>query len=132
MIYQNSVKIISEIPPIYLVSEHRHDFRAHYFSPTEYIAVDGNRDYLRRVGDFKYEGTKWVEWSLDSESSIKELREKLLWKTRGVDGKGESRHVLLCECETSHLKAILATQPQIIETIYEKVIKSILKTRKTK
>jgi hypothetical protein len=131
MLIQNSIKILTN-PPFYLVSEHRHHFNTYHFDNESEISVDGGHEYARRCGDFKGEGKDWVEWCLDEKSSLKELREKLLWKTRGVDGKEAPHHVLLCECETDHLKAILATQPQIIETIYEKVIKSILKTRKTK
>ena len=130
MIYQNCIKVICETPPVYLVSEYRHDFQAYYFNKEEYIAVDGNCSYLRRVGDFKYEGTKWIEWSLDDKSSPKELREKLLWKTSSPSHSDKPHYLPLCECSMIYLKFILKDRPEIKNSIYEKVIKSILKTKK--
>jgi hypothetical protein len=131
MIIQNALKILTK-PPFYLVSEYRHHFNTYVFDNETKISVDGGLEYTRRCGDFKGEGKDWIEWTLEDGASMKELREKLIWKTLGLTGVEKPHYVLLCECSAPHLKAILKTQPQIVGTVYEKTIKSILKNRKHK
>jgi hypothetical protein len=52
------------------------------------------------------------------------------WGTYGKSGKDPLKYVRLVDCETPHLQAILKTQWQIANTVYEKIIKSILDDRR--
>lgn len=130
MIIQNCVKILECSPPKYLVSKFTHDFQTYVFKDKTSISVDGGASYIRRAGNLSDESVMWAEWSLDNKSFMRDLRNKLLWNTRGVSGREKPHYVPLIDCSSDHLNAILKTQSQINNTIYEKVIKSILKFRK--
>ena len=61
-------------------------------------------------------------------SPFEKIVKKLRWGTYGKSGKNKLRWVKLINCSTSHLEAILRTQP--INAITKKVIKEILSQRK--
>lgn len=139
-ILQNAIAILENYPNItYLVSSHVHDLKEYVFKDKTTIFVDGGHDYLRRGGSALGENglggyaNKWMEFSLNEKVPFNYLKDRLLWGTRGKDGKQKLKYVLLKDCETEHLKAILTysspTGKSIKGTIYEKVIKNILKER---
>jgi hypothetical protein len=66
-------------------------------------------------------GPKWKpEWEL------------LRWGTYGKDGKGPLKFVLLVNCETDHLQAILRTERWHLDKNYDDAICAILWKRGTK
>jgi len=123
--------IIEDWPDVsFLVSSHVHDFRTHTFHDGTTISVDGGRDYIKRCGPPNHAGygTKWMEYSLGGAEPLDVIKQKLLWGTRGKDGKQPFRWVRLIDCSAEHLQAILDTQ--IISSLYRDVIKSIMETEK--
>ena len=132
MIIQNAIKIIESKEPTYLVSSHRHDYVTYTFKDGTDIFLDGGCQsgdggyYFRSNGTLNRKG-KCMNWFLLNTSKFQTVCNRLLWKTRGKNGDEEPRYVLLKDCTKSHLRAILKTQPQIKGTIYEKVIKYLLK-----
>jgi hypothetical protein len=90
------------------------------------ISLDGGHEYVRlgygEEGDF-------ISLYLDENSTSEEIHEKLVWGTRGIDGKGEVEYKPLSELDTSHLQAILKTQTQISE-LYKNAIRTELRRRK--
>lgn len=133
MIIQNAIQIL-EGNEKFLVSSHVHDFRTHTFEDGTSISVDGGYDYIKRCfpeGDTGY-GKKWYGYSLNSSDPFDTIKERLLWGTRGIDGKQPLNWVRLIDCSTTHLQAILEYPYQIGKTlspIYTKVIKHILSGR---
>lgn len=119
MILQNAlmVNVTGEI----IVSTHRHDFvsdkSGRYF-------VDGGHEYLRRTVANEGEIT---DLSLSHLATQEELIDKLVWGTYGKSGKEPRKWVLLKNCETDHLEAILKIPGLAAYTI--KTIKEILKRR---
>jgi hypothetical protein len=114
-----------------IVSTHRHDFVTTYFKNGAFLSVDGGRDYLKRAGDIEGHGKRWKDISLLDESPFRIVKERLVWGTRGIDGKSPLKYVFLKDCSDLHLRNILETQPQIYKIpLFEKVIKLILKTSK--
>lgn len=120
---QNAIWIIK--PDIYLVSSHRHDFRAYEFDEIEpgtgrklSIAVDGGDGpygYARRVGAL-YDSNRlrlYEERCLTTEDPFERIAEWLVWGTRGKDGKSPLRFRPIKEFTTDHLEAILANCPDI-------------------
>jgi len=123
-IIQNAIKITDGKKIIYLASFGGHDFKNYQFKDGREVYIDGGLLYIRRgytnKNDFK-------DWSLNSESPFDEVIEKLLW---GQYKNGIHIFKPLYECSARHLRAILKTQTQIKNTLYEKVIKEILNLRK--
>ena len=143
MIIQNAVKITENHPEeFFLVSAHRHDYNTYTFKNGNTISVDGGNEYIRRGGcnpiPSKHSkaneqflngyATDWIEWCIDSGEPFDVIKSKLLWGTRGKDGKSPLKYVLLCKCETEHLEAILKTQ--VLSPAYAKVIKSLIRERR--
>jgi|GEM_PF-6122369 hypothetical protein len=125
MIIQNAVKVTCTKKPVYLVSTHSHDFQSMEMPNGKMVAVDGGRSYIRRCFTTHLDG--YEEWNLDTmKSDFNECVAKLLWGTRGKNGDEPLTYVLLYDCNVAHLKAILDTQPQIKDTIYERVIQHLL------
>ena len=62
-------------------------------------------------------------------ASLEERAEKLVWGTRGKDGDQPLKYVLLKDCETDHLEAILDTQDRAANHITD-TIAYILKERR--
>ena len=130
-IIQNAVMIIEDWPDVsFLVSSHVHDFRTHTFHDGTSISVDGGRDYIKRCGPPNWAGlgTKWMEFNLDDKEPFIVIKNRLLWGTRGKDGRQPHKWVRLMDCSTEHLQAILDTQA--ISPLYRDVIKSIMEVEK--
>jgi hypothetical protein len=133
-IIQNAIKIVESYPEeVFLVSAHRHDFKQHVFKNGETIFVDGGNEYIRRGGSalgngfFPAKGYAelWVDWSLSDDIPLDVIAQKLLWGTRGKDGKQPLKYVRLASCETDHLQAILKNVPNLSD-LYNQVINLII------
>ncbi len=98
----------------------------HDYVEYEGHSVDGGGDYFR----YGYPSgckDKIELLFLNENDSLEMKKKKLIWGTRGKDGKQPLKWVKLIECETDHLKAILKQvtphQP------HTEVIQSILEDR---
>lgn len=105
-IIQNAVYLTKENK--FLMSKHVHDFVS-FVVDGQQCSIDGGNEYLKRSGSFE-NMPGIAEWSLDDSDPFEEIAAKLLWGTRGKDGKDPFRWVPLSECTTEHLRAILNTQ----------------------
>lgn len=134
MLIQNAVMITTEWPKqVFLVSSHRHDYRTYTFADGSTVSVDGGLDYVRRgfstKGLASQYGVAWVEYNLDSTEPFSVIKHKLLWGTRGVDGKQPLTYVRLFDCTSKHLQAILDypyPPGKQLSPIHAEVIKDIL------
>ena len=123
-IIQNAVYIPED--NIYLVSSHVHDFiewasdkdGASYF-------IDGGREYFRSCNDIlNLEGaSRIIDYRLTEDTPWELIATHLLWGTRGVNGDKPLTYKPIMSLTIDHLRAILKTQPQIVGTITEKVVK---------
>lgn len=115
-----------------MVSAHRHDFVTYKFKDGTDIFLDGGCQsgdggyYSRSNGPLNRKG-KCQNWFVNNKTPFKTVCDRLLWGTKGKNGDKEFKYVLLKDCSKTHLRAILKTQDQIKGTIYEKVIKHLLK-----
>ena len=66
---------------------------------------------------------------LYEDDPLDHVARNVLWGTRGKDGNKPLKWIKLWDAEDDHLAAILATQPQVKGTIYEKVIRYIQSNR---
>lgn len=98
-----------------------------FYSSVRYFMVDGGLDYIRQSANEKHEVTYL---NLYENSTIEELADKLIWGTYGKDGKQPFKYVLLKNCETEHLQAILNIGD--IGTLYSRTINYILNQRNEK
>lgn len=137
MLIQNAIKITENHPEeFFLVSEHQHHYNSYKFKSGESVAVDGGTAYTRRSFSTKSNyGTDWMEWCLDSEEPFYTIKNRLLWGTRGKDGKQQLKYVRLVTCETDHLENILKElvwrkNGSEVRQIYIDVIEDILSDRK--
>jgi hypothetical protein len=127
-IIQNAVWIPED--NVYLVSSHVHDYRTHKFKDGHEYDVDGGREYIRRgATSFDALNSRVEDYCLSENSPIKDIREKLLWGSRGKDGKSPLRYSPIRTLEADHLQAILDNVPQIHPT-HEKIIKYWLNKKK--
>ncbi len=134
MIIQLAVKIIEDLNNVwYLKSTHRHDYVSHKFKDGSSIFLDGGDKfndggyYFRSNGSLNRQGL-CENWCLNEECDFLTIKNKLLWGTRGKDGKEKLKYVPLVECETSHLQAILDNVPNIND-LHKSVIEAILEDR---
>ena len=127
-IIQNAVWIPED--NIYLVSSHVHDYRTHKFKDGNEYDVDGGCDYIRR-GATSFEALKLrvVDYCLTNKSPIKDIREKLLWGSRGKDGRSPLRYSPIRLLEADHLQAILDNVPQI-HPVHKKIVQYWLAKKK--
>lgn len=71
------------------------------------LAVDGGADYLKKAfGD----ASKVEDLSITNNSTPEEVRARLLWGSRGVDGNSPLTYSPIGNLTTEHLEAILRTQ----------------------
>lgn len=109
---QNAVKIIENENFLYLNSFYRHDYCSYSFSDGSTVIIDGGcgladgGHYTRGNGPLDRPG-KCENWSLWDKSSLKEIRSKLLWGSRGKSGKEPFKYSPFAELELDHLRAIL-------------------------
>ena len=108
-ILQNAVKIIEDGEISYLISSYRHDFVRYDFKNGATRALDGGTAYFKRGcgGPDLEPGNKIEDYSLTEESSFEDTCRKLMWGSRGKDGKGPLKYSPFAELELDHLKAIL-------------------------
>jgi len=125
---QNAIRIIDE--DIILISRSTHD----YVEYNGYM-VDGGRDYIR------YSIPKGKEDNVEKlflydDEPIESAINKMIWGTRGKDGKQPVKWVKLKNCEEDHLKNILDYQKKTnvhnIDNLIIKVIESILQNYRRK
>jgi len=122
-ILQNAIWVC-ELQEI-LVSTHVHDYVSRQVGENYYM-VDGGHEYLRRSVN---KPGLVVDLTIYSNSTLAEKVQRLVWGTRGKNGDQKKKFVLLRQCETDHLKAILATQT--VGALYQTVIETILTMRET-
>jgi hypothetical protein len=96
-----------------LYSLHRHDFKGHTDANGEFYFIDGGFDYVRTSYN-KIPAAMHTIFDTDAHELI---RQHFHWGTYGKDGNQPLTQVLLKDMETSHIKAILATQSHIPEFI---------------
>lgn len=106
-------------------SIHVHDLQATTLDDGLAVFTDGGLEYLHRslgVHDPRIELL-----DLKDTDAPETIRARLLWGTRGPEGKDKFRWCLLNECETSHLENIIANAKP--SELRKKVIMEILKER---
>lgn len=107
MIIQNAVRLSTgEI----LNSVHFHDYISRKLPNGNTVMIDGGCDYFRSSGN--KDNCECLRLTAE-ESTIQEIRQKLLWGTRGKDGKEPLEYKLISTLDKDHIKAILDTQKQI-------------------
>lgn len=107
-----------------LISRNTHDYQSKdgYF-------VDGGLDYCR-YGCPAGGENKFKQLFLDEDSTLNELKEKLIWGTRGLQGGTNVGWVKLIDCDTNHLNNILIQIKRRSNLeLRVKVIESILEDR---
>jgi len=127
MIIQNAV-YIPELKK-YLVSSHRHDYVSCRLKNGEICINDGGHDYLRHSVNTK---GKVKDFSLLDTDNFNRIKWRLLWGTRGKDGKKPLKWIRLVDASTTHLRAILKYDEKLdvhLSELQKKVINSILKDR---
>ena len=113
-----------------IVSTHRHDYVTSYFEDGSCISADGGLDYFKR--SFNCSGNhRYKDISLVESDCLNKKIDCLVWKTFGKNNEyaPDGKWFLLRDLTKSHLKAILKTEKQIKNTVYEKAIKEILKNK---
>lgn len=130
MIIQNAL-YIPELDE-YIVSTHRHDYVSRTLKNGEIVATDGGCEYFR--GTVNHPKVK-KEFHLVDTDNFNRIKWRLLWGTRGKDGKKPLKYIRLVDASTAHLKAILKYDKSLavhLSDIQKKVINSILESRKSK
>lgn len=117
---QNAIFIPSE--DLYLKSVHVHDYVVHEPRPGVHWSCDGGLSYLRRGWGPINKRDSWEDWCLYEDDPFDTIAAKMLWGTRGKDGRSPLRYRPIASLELDHLQAILATQPQIKGKIVERVV----------
>lgn len=129
-ILQNSIKIVEDGEISYLQSFRRHDYRVHSFKDGSTIFLDGGcsqangGDYFRSNGSLDRPG-KCEKWFLHDDSPFELIAAKLLWGSRGKDGKQPLKYTPFAELELDHLKAILDYSSKLAVGLSELQIKVI-------
>ena len=96
----------------------------------KYFYIDGGSECSRSGGDFDLiKDGRIIDFSLYEKDPFEKIVKRFLWGTYGKSGTGKFKWVLLVDCDTDHLKAILETQIHIRGGIIEKIVKHILKER---
>lgn len=84
-------------------SMHRNDFQTHTDANGKVYMVDGGLDYFKRsVHKDQVDTSVTIDDPTDPE-----VRNHMVWGTRGKDGDQPLTYVLLRDMETSHIEAIL-------------------------
>lgn len=112
---------------VYLISTNVHDFREHRFKDGSILAVDGGREYARRVGDlFELDAAgRYIECCLRDDMPFEYIADRLIWGSAGQDGKGPMVFRPIKEWAHKpdgerHLRNILANCPKI--NLYHKKV----------
>lgn len=118
IILRNSAKCLNCNEEI--ESKHRHDFVSCYCAN---LQVDGGHDYIKR--NFR---DKYLETSIES-NDLLVAREYFEWGSFGKNGDEPKHYIKLKDMETSHIQAILETQPHIRNSVVEELFKLELQYR---
>ena len=124
-IIQNAAKVTEGNQVTYMISTSRHHFEEYQFKSGGSYHIDGGRDYFKRGcgGDF---GSGTVEdWCLTESSPFEECCQKMIWGSRGKDGKQPLKYTPFAELELDHLKAILDYSDKLAIGLSELQIKVI-------
>jgi len=112
-IIQNAIRVLEDGE--ILVSSHVHDYVSHVTKTGKMYAVDGGREYLRRVFPSipsNEDGNTppiYEDLSLDiDDNSLNEILDELLWGTYGKDGKSPLKWKFIKDLELDHLEAIIS------------------------
>lgn len=129
IIYQNAFYV----PSIdkYFVSTHVHELVKYTDEEGKSFFVDGGNEYFRCGGDKSVED-KIVRFGLTSSSRLKDIRDKLLWGSRGKDGKQPMEFRPIKSLTLSHLKNIKKNCPyasRVVKKVVEYWIKKKLKKK---
>lgn len=126
-ILQNAAKITEKGEISYLISTHRHDFVQYKFKNGYIINYDGGKDYFKRGfgGPDLEPGDKIEDYSLTEESYFEKCCQKMIWGSRGKDGKGPLKYSPFAELELDHLKAILQYSSKLAVGLSEIQLKVI-------
>lgn len=103
-ILQNAFKIKANGQ--FLISTHRHDCQTAEVGDKFYL-IDGGADYRRVGGHIVSEPELIEDLFITSGMPLKEMAQKLLWGTRGINGDRPLEYKLMKDLEKSHLEAIL-------------------------
>lgn len=99
---QNAIRIVEDGKII--KSCHVHDYVTHTTPSGKQYMLDGGTEYVRSS---LWQPGEVEELYLTTENSVEEVMDKLVWGTYGPKGDQPLRWVLLKECSTDHLQAIL-------------------------
>lgn len=124
-ILQNVGKITEDGKVTYLISTHRHHFDEYQFKSGGVYHVDGGNDYLKRGSGGDFGGGKVEDWSLTEADSFDGCCRKLVWGSRGKDGKGPLKYSPFAELELDHLRAILQYNDKLAVGLSEIQLKVI-------
>lgn len=108
-----------------LQSYHRHDYKEYTDANGYTYMVDGGCDYLRRGGS-GLQVAPAEEMSVTDESPFDQIRSAMVWGTRGKDGKSPLVYKHICDLDTDHIEAILATQTHISTTTRDILTKELI------
>lgn len=95
-----------------LTSHHRHDYVEHKDENGHTYAVDGGKEYLRRVGPLDHK-----DLSVTTKDTFEVVREAFLWGTYGKEGAEVFKRTPLCELEDEHIQAIVDTQKHLSDEV---------------
>lgn len=127
MIIQNAVRILTpDNQEIFLRSVGVHDFRCYNFNDGTFFAVDGGKEYIRRVGRIP-DGYGYEDWSLDDSHPFDIICQRLLWGARGDDGK--PRLVPISTLTVDHLRNILRDYADKLSPVQLSVIERFIKEK---
>lgn len=116
-ILQNALKITEQDKIAYLISTHRHHYSVYTFSDSSSIFVDGGQEYFRRscIPTSQISpGITVEDWSLMYNDSRNRIYDRLLWGSRGKDGKQPLTYSPFKGLEKSHLRAILEYSTKLV------------------
>ena len=140
VILQNALKISRGLETHYLHSSHRHDYVSFNFGDGSHVFIDGGDinhggGYYSRSNIFIQEGVpvyrngyKVESWNLTNEDTFERICERLLWGTRGKDGKQPLTKAPLNSFEKTHLENILKNVTGI-NSLHKAVIQYLLETK---
>ena len=133
-IIQNALKITIGKTVAYIRSEHEHDFQSFQLPDGSMVAVDGGLEYLRRVGASTSSNSAYSveDFSVSKHHTFNTIKARLLWGTYGIYGSQPKKLVRLRDCSSRHLQEIRKCRPGNKGDIYDKVILSILRDRRSR
>lgn len=111
-----------------LESKCRYDFR---YCHCGSVAVDGGKEYLRRLGNTE-DYTELSDVISRDDYDFEKVREVFTWKSYGKSGNEEPKEIPLKDLTTDHIEAILETQYHISGSFTEEIMIRELEYREEK